>query len=125
MRFVIMGIKKNISSKVTLPKGIFDEDEYRTVRDAIEDIEDVETITDLKDDIGVPLTSKSLGDLGTVLRDSDVLHNHIVSNTTDVAMERFKALKQGQNFHSLKESMKNNTYTDSSRTQNTIYLRVN
>ena len=40
-------------------------------------------------------------------------------------MERFRALKQGQNFHSLDDSMKTNTYTDASRTQNTIYLRLN
>ena len=39
-------------------------------------------------------------------------------------MERFKALKQGQNFHALDESLKTNTYTDISRTQNTIYLRL-
>ena len=40
------------------------------------------------------------------------------------AMERFKALKQGQNFHALDDSLKTNTYTDVSRTQNTIYLRL-
>ena len=40
-------------------------------------------------------------------------------------MERFKALKQGQNFHSLDEELKSNTYTDVTRTQNTIYLRLN
>ena len=39
-------------------------------------------------------------------------------------MERFKAIKQGQNFHSLAENLKTNTYTDASRTQNTIYLRL-
>ena len=39
-------------------------------------------------------------------------------------MERFKALKQGQNFHSLDDDLKTNTYTDVSRTQNTIYLRL-
>ena len=39
-------------------------------------------------------------------------------------MERFKALKQGQNFHALDDSLKTNTYTDVSRTQNTIYLRL-
>lgn len=49
----------------------------------------------------------------------------MVTKTTDTAMERFRALKQGQNFHSLKDSMKTNTYTDAARTQNTIYLRLN
>ena len=59
------------------------------------------------------------------LRDSDVLKNHIITQTTDVAMKRFKALHQGENFHSLKNSLKINTYTDIKRTQNTIYLRLN
>ena len=40
-------------------------------------------------------------------------------------MQRFKVLKQGQNFHALSEELKKNTYTDTTRTQNTIYLRLN
>ena len=39
-------------------------------------------------------------------------------------MERFKALEQGQNFHTLDKKLKT-TYTDPSRTQNTVYLRLN
>ena len=49
----------------------------------------------------------------------------MITKTTDTAMERFKALKQGQNFHALDDSLKTNTYTDVARTQNTIYLRLN
>ncbi|HBM3991706.1 TPA: DNA cytosine methyltransferase, partial [Listeria innocua] len=37
--------------------------------------------------------------------------------------QRFKLLKEGQNFHNLSKDMKN-TYTTPERTQNTIYLRV-
>lgn len=125
MRFVVMGIKRNISTKVALPRGRFDEDEYRTVRDAIEDLAEVNTVTDISSDIGTPLKKVELSELGKSLRDSDVLYNHIITKTTDTAMERFRALKQGQNFHALDESMKTNTYTDASRTQNTIYLRLN
>ena len=125
MRFVVMGIKKKISPKVALPKGKLDEDEYYTVRDAIEDIEDVDAITDVSADKGIKLKSKVVGALATKLRDSDTLYNHIITKTTEVAMERFKALKQGQNFHALSENLKTNTYTDASRTQNTIYLRLN
>lgn len=125
MRFVVMGIKRQISTKVALPRGRFDEDEYRTVRDAIADLADIEPVTDISADTGVELAKVKLGKLGTSLRDSDVLYNHIITKTTETAMERFRALKQGQNFHSLDESMKTNTYTDASRTQNTIYLRLN
>ena len=125
MRFVLMGIKKSISSKAVLPIGRFEEDEYRTVRDAIGDLEDVAPVVDLEEDKGIELSPVSLGELGTSLRNSSILHNHIVTKTTETAMERFRALKQGQNFHALDESLKTNTYTDASRTQNTIYLRLN
>ena len=40
-------------------------------------------------------------------------------------MARFKVIQQGKNFHSLDDSLITNTYTDPSRTQNTIYLRLN
>lgn len=127
MRFVVIGIKRSISTKIALPKGCFDKDEYRIVRDAIEDLEDVEPFLDLEEDKdGIIIAQKAgLGELAESLRNSDILKNHIVTKTTDTAMERFKALKQGENFHSLDESMKSNTYTDASRTQNTIYLRLN
>lgn len=127
MRFVVVGIKKSISSKIAMPKGQFDKDEYRKVRDAIEDLEDVDPVFDLDEETkGIVLPPKDLlGELASYLRDSTILRNHIVTRTTDTAMERFKVLKQGENFHSLDETMKSNTYTDASRTQNTIYLRLN
>ncbi len=124
-RFVIMGVKSSIAKKVGLPKGHFDADEYRTVHDAISDLEDVSPIFDVKQDNGIQLQAKITGELATQLRDAPVLYNHIITATTPTAMERFKAIHQGQNFHSLAENLKINTYTDASRTQNTIYLRLN
>lgn len=126
MRFVVIGIKRSISPKIALPKGRLDADEYRTVRDAIEDLEDVTPVTDLEHDTGISLPPKmDLSELANALRNATTLKNHIVTKTTDTAMERFRALQQGQNFHSLKDELKINTYTDASRTQNTIYLRLN
>lgn len=127
MRFVIMGIKKDITTRVKLPIGSFAGKKYRSVREAIEDLEDVAPAFDLADDdAGIILEAKKgLSDLAQALRDSAVLRNHIVTKTTDTAMERFRVLKQGENFHSLDERLKTNTYTDASRTQNTIYLRLN
>ena len=127
MRFVVIGIKRSISPKVALPKGRFDADEYRTVRDAISDLEDVTPVFDLEDDKdGIRIERKeNLNELASALRNAEVLRNHIVTKTTDIAMERFRALKQGQNFHALDESLKMNTYTDAARAQNTIYLRLN
>jgi DNA (cytosine-5)-methyltransferase 1 len=127
MRFVVMGIKRSIASKIALPNGRFDADEYRTVRDAISDLEDVKPVVDLEDDKeGIQLEAKeNLGELAMNLRNAKVLRNHMITKTTATAMERFKALKQGQNFHALDDSLKTNTYTDAARTQNTIYLRLN
>ncbi len=125
MRFVVIGIKKSISSKVALPNGRYDEDQYLTVHDAIGDLDNVVPVTNLTDDIGIILDeAEEISDLGKSLRDSHVLRNHIITNTTKTAMERFCALKPGQNFHALDESLKTNTYTDAARTQNTIYLRL-
>ena len=125
-RFVVMGIKKSISDVVFLPSRKIKDGRYRTVHDAIYDLEDVPPVYDLADDEkGILLKpKKKLSPLAHQLRDSNVLKNHIVTKTTDVAMERFKALQQGQNFHSLNDSLKTNTYTDIKRTQNTIYLRL-
>ncbi len=125
MRFVVIGIKKSISEKIALPIGSFDEKHYRTVREAISDLEDVEPVVDLAEDVGIPLEEKAdLGVLGQSLRNTAVLRNHIITATTDTAMQRFKKIKQGKNFHSLDTALKTNTYSDISRTQNTIYLRL-
>ena len=126
-RFVVMGIKKSISAVVFLPSRKIKDGHYKTVHDAIYDLEGVPPVYDLADDEeGIPLEHKEqLSSVAQQLRDSDILKNHIITKTTDVAMARFKALHQGENFHSLEESLKTNTYTDAKRTQNTIYLRLN
>jgi DNA (cytosine-5)-methyltransferase 1 len=127
MRFIVMGIRKDVSNEVKLPVGQFKNGPYRTVRDAIEDLESIEPIFNVTDDKeGIPLPeAEGLNTLASSLRNSDTLHNHVITKTTDVAMQRFKALEQGQNFHALADELKKNTYTDISRTQNTIYLRLN
>lgn len=125
MRFVVAGIKRSIAQKIALPIGYLHEGQYRTVYDAISDLEDTKAIVDVAEDQGIDLVEKDgLSDLGKILRNSPTLYNHIVTKTTKVAMERFRALKQGQNFHSLDDKLKNNTYTNAGRTQNTIYLRL-
>lgn len=125
MRFVVLGIKKSISEKIALPNGTFDEDQFRTVRDAIGDLESVPPVDDIADDHGVELKPVDrISVLGKSLRNAPVLRNHVITKTTPTAMERFVALKQGQNFHALSDSLKTNTYTDVGRTQNTIYLRL-
>ena len=124
-RFIVIGIKKSLTDTVQLPIGIFSEKDYRTVQDAIGDLQNVPTVTDVAEDIGTPLKkADDISELGKSLRDTDTLFNHIITKTRETAMERFKAIKQGENFHSLDEALKVNTYTDAKRTQNTIYLRL-
>lgn len=125
-RFVIIGIKKSISDMVFLPAGEIEDGHYKTVHDAIFDLEDITPVYNLADDEnGIEIEHKNhLSSLAQNLRDSNILKNHIITKTTDVALARFKALHQGENFHSLEDSLKTNTYTDVKRTQNTIYLRL-
>lgn len=124
MRFVLIGVKKDIASVVAFPNGSYDEDEYNTVQAAIGDLENINPVFDLEEDKGIPLPEIEIDGLGRKLRDSKILYNHITTRTTQTAMERFRAIKQGENFHSLEQNLKTNTYTDASRTQNTIYLRL-
>lgn len=126
MRFVIMGVKKEIAENITLPVGDFTEDSFRTVEDAIKDIENLKVATTVSEgSIGIPISKQpdSISELGQQLRNSKVLYNHIATDTTSHALERFKVIQQGCNFHDLPSELKT-TYSDSSRTQNTIYLRL-
>ena len=96
------------------------------MKDAIKDIENVQTVFEASEDIGTELTDDfEPTALTPLLRDSRRLYNHIITKTRDVAKARFEALSQGENFHSLDATLKENTYTDVSRTQNTIYQRLN
>lgn len=123
-RFVVMGVRKDICSNFELPKAQFQPQDYYTVRDAIEDLENVPAVTERSEDHGILLPNiVPPNKLVRRLRDSKLLWNHIVTKTTDIAMKRFEILKPGQNFHNLDSTMKS-TYTDASRTQNTIYLRL-
>lgn len=126
MRFVIMGVKKEIAENISLPVGTFAEDNFRTVEDAIKDIENVKVVTTVSEgNIGMLLSNElnCISELGQQLRNSDMLYNHVSTDTTPNALKRFKVIKQGCNFHDLPSELKT-TYSDSSRTQNTIYLRL-
>lgn len=124
-RFVLIGIKKKIAKSIEMPIGTFTENNYRTVKDAIKDIENTPTTYDALDVNGVFLQNDfTPTPLTNILRDSTTLYNHLITKTRKTAQERFNALAQGENFHSLDASLKENTYTDVSRTQNTIYQRL-
>ena len=125
MRFVIMGIKTDISPTISLPIGTITPEKYRTVKDAIFDLEDVLAGEDAIEQTGVnlPKIPDNISKLGRELRDTNTLYNHVKTKTTKTAQERFDALKQGENFHNLDDSKKS-TYSNKERTQNTIYLKL-
>lgn len=120
-RFIIVGISKDIATEYNFPVPEFI-DNFRTVYDAIADLQDVPVSTE-KDAKAVELTTPDkLSDLAKELR-GRLLHNHITTATTSTALARFKALKAGQNFHDLDPELKT-TYSNAERTQNTIYMRL-
>jgi DNA (cytosine-5)-methyltransferase 1 len=127
MRFIIIGVKREKATNLELPVGTYTEKEFRTVKDAIGDLESVDTTSDVaKGNEGFSLSSAptDISVLGRQLRDSEKLYNHVSTATTPEALERFKAIKPGGNFHTLSDELKT-TYSDPKRTQNTIYLRLN
>lgn len=121
-RFIIVGIKKELNAKYVAPEIKFTEENYRTVYDAIADIQDVTPSTELTGDyIELEAHPNAIG-LEKELR-GRALYNHIVTATRTTAMTRFKALKAGENFHDLDPTLKT-TYSNVDRTQNTIYMRL-
>ena len=124
-RFVLIGVKDAGDIDVQLPAGTFTKSNFRTVKDAIGDLESVNVHYDVSDSpVSVEIPKLEAGSLQAELRDNDVICNHVATNTREVALKRFSVLKQGQNFHNLNAELKENTYTDIERTQNTIYQRL-
>lgn len=122
-RFVIVGVSKSINKKYEPPKVKIKDGKYHTVREAIEDLENVPTYYEIDTPV-IHLSSppENISKLAKELR-RKLLYNHISTATRDTAMARFKALKEGQNFHDLSSELKT-TYSNAERTQNTIYMRL-
>ena len=124
-RYIVMGIRKDVckGKKLSLPLGN-KKQEINTVMDAIGDLEKyVPSSTSItyeieyKGDEELSLYAKRMR------RKSRSIKNHIVTNTTEKALERYRLIEQGHNFHSLPIEQKD-TYSKPERTQNTIYLRL-
>lgn len=123
-RYIAVGLRRDLGIQSELPTETLNPQNYRTVYDAIKDLETVEPNYSM-DDAEHQLTDEYQATVLTgELRNSTILHNHIATDTRDVAKKRFKALGQGQNFHDLDRSLIEDTYTRPERTQNSIYLRL-
>ena len=129
-RFVIIGVKRDITPVVDLPspsKNV----QMTTVYDAIADLEDVPVRYSIEEDVaadGTFIPKKSINKvekLKSLRSKNRKVYNHVGPQTREIALTRFKAIKPGENFHALTKEMKENTYTNVERTQNTVYLRLN
>ena len=121
-RFIIVGIFKELDTVFSAPTALYSEGSYRTVREAISDLQEI--VPDYENTgryIELPLHINATG-LEKELR-GKLLYNHVTTQTQATALARFKALKEGQNFHDLDSSLKS-TYSNAERTQNTIYMRL-
>jgi DNA (cytosine-5)-methyltransferase 1 len=126
-RLILIGVKetKLRTETVVTPKPILEKAEYNSIYDAIADLEQLPPTTDVKEDQinRKEIISSANHPLIKYLNNSPIIYNHVRTESREMAQKRFKALKAGQNFHSLDDSLKA-TYTDHSRTQNTIYKRL-
>lgn len=125
LRYIIIGIRSDIinDKQIDLPKEP-DDLQLITVGDAILDLQSCE-ISFCKDERGVeiPETDLPISNYACSLRCDGLLYNHIATETTSEALKRFKALKEGENFHKLPKDLVE-SYEKPERTQNTIYLRL-
>ena len=128
-RFIMMGNKKTFidNLKIEFTKPIIeDKNNYITVREAIEDLSNYEPSTgDMSDFIEIDNQISINSFLSNIIYEgnSQYIYNHVCTDSRDVAKERFKMIKQGDNFHSLPDNLKD-TYANPERTQNTIYKRL-
>ena len=126
-RFMMMGVYQT-NEKIELPKQT--EKKVFSVRDAISDLEDIAPQQDME--TYNEKIYKFFGEKNELLNyyrqdcNNYLLFDHINSKSTHLIQQRYEHIlnSNGKNFHSLPEDMKK-TYSDASRTQNTVYLRLN
>ena len=127
-RYILVGIKNELLKKeIELPEAIIDDyRDYVTVEEAIKDLEKIEPTTEGMDETQkrdkCPAINSYYRKLVMVENYREV-HNHVCTATRETALERFKNIQQGKNFHSLPEELKS-SYENPDRTQNTVYKRL-
>lgn len=129
-RFIMMGVRsKEMNLKLPEPLTV----DPLTVKDAIKDLENIEPQKEAnrkkydKNIYVTPVTSSKLvKEYYRINITDNSLLNHINTNSSSLIKRRFEEIRKtnGKNFHSLSEELKS-SYGDASRTQNTVYLRLN
>jgi len=125
-RFMMLGVL-NTQVKIELPKG--NNGHVYVVRDAIEDLESITPQTKIETYDSKIYISKPSKELVSYYRkdvEFDEIQDHINTESSKLIKERYEKILEmgGKNFHSLPNELKK-TYSDASRTQNTVYLRLN
>lgn len=131
-RYMILGVhrdsKINENLLVKMPNKIESVKLPFTVLDAIGDLEGIKPVTELSDNPlkYVPSRRTKMQEYFRTGMKNEVIYNHINTASRPLSKERFVELQEtgGKNFHSLSLDLKEISYTDISRTQNTIYLRL-
>lgn len=127
-RYILVGIRNELLKReIELPEPIIDDyRDYVTVQEAIKDLEKIEPTTKGMDETQkrekCPTINSYYRKLVMVENYREV-HNHVCTATRETALERFKNIQQGKNFHSLPEELKS-SYENPDRTQNTVYKRL-
>lgn len=126
-RYIVIGIRRDIYIKKGIELVLPNAPVVGRVPTVGEAILDLSTYEVGYEPIYTPhpyMQQNDISDYALRMRNgSTSVKNHITTKTTDKAMERFKKIKQGKNFHSLDIEDKD-TYSKPERTQNTIYLRL-
>lgn len=121
-RFILFGSR--IGPAPDPPEKTVQPDHYRTVKDAIGDIDGIEPSKDPEHStFSLDHIELQEGSYLAFVRNSEHLFNHFNTNTGKVAQERYDALKEGDNFLSLPDDLKS-TYSDEKQTQSTIYWKL-
>ncbi len=127
-RFIVLGIRRDVYEKSGVEldySKIIKTETVPTVGEAIMDLVEYEVSYNKEQDIQPYVQDKGISEYALLMRqNSEGVKNHIITKTTEKALNRFKKIKQGENFHSLDVEDKD-TYSKPERTQNTIYLRLN
>lgn len=137
-RFMLLGVKNEYVSNlaVKFPAPLMGENNLvSTVRDAIADLENVEPEKNITSNGNPQLLEENLNTTSRLLNyyrsdllESNMIYNHVNTESQETSIERFEVLNSmdtgSRNFHSLPDELKNNTYSNVERTQNTIYLKL-
>lgn len=137
-RFMVLGVKREFldGQKIEFPAPLINENILAsTVHDAISDLENVVPETEIKPNGNLRLlnrnenaTTRLLNYYRSGIQEHNVIYNHVNTESRKTSIERFEVLNKmstgARNFHSLPDELKNNTYANADRTQNTVYLKL-